>query len=450
MSALFRRVIAFPLLFLSVASVQAQNNGNNNDNTFSGITIDADGVLKTRAPKPFNVAAQKKLQQKFVSEQLSPEMIRAAAQRVISLKALEQAVLTGLEAEPFPLAVRYLCGLQRIDAVVFDPEGRDVLLVGPAEGFAPDAQGRMLGLTSGRPPMQLDDLVVALRAASTGVRTVGCSIDPTQENMARLQQFLRSNSTPSGTGTIQRRFRTMANLLGQQQITLWGVPEDSHFALALVDADYRMKRISLGLDPSGVPGITSQLSLRRPHGNSLQRWWFVPMYEPIEVNSQQSVYRLKGPRARLLAQEELTDSSGRRVDASTTRESTQEFARRFSEHLPELAAKSPPFAELQNLYDLFMAAAIIRKDPGEHLRGWEMATLLSDSRLPLEHYPVPKRIGSESTYRMAHDGLIIGLVGGVTMDSAPVLKETTVVPQLPGERFRESLPAQSWWGDAGL
>ena len=52
------------------------------------------------------------------------------------------------------------------------------------------------GITSGRPVVQLQDVVVALRAFPSGGNAtplIGCSIDPTQEGLAAMQQFLRSN-----------------------------------------------------------------------------------------------------------------------------------------------------------------------------------------------------------------------------------------------------------------
>ena len=54
--------------------------------------------------------------------------------------------------------------LQRIDYVFVFPESKDLVIAGPAEGFAADSTGRVVGVTTGRPPLRLDDLMVALRA----------------------------------------------------------------------------------------------------------------------------------------------------------------------------------------------------------------------------------------------------------------------------------------------
>ncbi len=69
--------------------------------------------------------------------------------------------------------MQYLAGLQRIDYVFVFPEAHDIVIAGPAEGFAEDGAGRTVGLTTGRPPLRLDDLMVALRAVKRG-DDVGC------------------------------------------------------------------------------------------------------------------------------------------------------------------------------------------------------------------------------------------------------------------------------------
>jgi Protein of unknown function (DUF1598). len=429
-----------------------QNGGNQFDNGLGGVggvLIDAEGIVRLRTDRPVSSAALKKQLSRFAQEALPANIVTESPARVVSLRQLEALLAKSVEENTnLPLEARYLAGLQRIDTIVFDSENRDVYLVGPAEAFGPDAQGRMLGVNSGRPTLMLEDLIVALRASGLESGTIGCSIDPTPENMQRLQEFLRQNSTPAVAGQVQQRFRMMANVLGNQVITVWGVPENSHFALAIVEADLRMKRISLGLDPAGVPGIRSHLSLLRPQGNSLQRWWFVPMYDPLETNPQRTVFHLKGQRVKLLAQEEISDASGRRSDAAMTRQSTEKFAQLFTKHFQELADRSPPFAELQNLYDLAVVATLIRIEGPRHLGDNSFPVMMASSEVALPHYPAPKSVPSSSTFRSAGAGTMLGLVGGVTIDISPVVQATQVTLQETSANFRDVVKNQALFGDS--
>src|SRR5690606_11032672 len=147
--------------------------------------------------------------------------------------------------------------------------------------FAPDVQGRMRGVTTGRPPLHLEDLVVALNGAFAGTGAIGCSIDPDPTRLASMGEFIRNNSSVTTPAGAAKRYQRMAEILGLQNVSLFGVPEDSHFANVLVEADFRMKRISLGVEPSGVRGLRSHLALLQPNGNSIQRWWFIPFYDAI-------------------------------------------------------------------------------------------------------------------------------------------------------------------------
>ena len=67
------------------------------------------------------------------------------------------------------------------------PDSGDIVIAGPAEGWFRDISGPVVGLTSGKPVLELQDLIVALRAYPPGQHQdplIGCSIDPTPEGLA--------------------------------------------------------------------------------------------------------------------------------------------------------------------------------------------------------------------------------------------------------------------------
>ncbi len=171
-------------------------------------------------------------------------MDRAAGLRKVSLAGLEREIQKCADSgQPLPLAVQCLAGLQGVQYVLVYPEDKDIVLVGPAEGWKVDDQGNFVGARNGRPVMMLDDLVVSLRAAAASTRTVmACSIDATKEGVQRLQAASRN---PSPDPRIAAA--AMEQNLGPQKVTIHGVPETSHFAQVMVAADYHMKRVLAGL-----------------------------------------------------------------------------------------------------------------------------------------------------------------------------------------------------------
>ena len=80
--------------------------------------------------------------------------------------------------------MRYLAGMQRVQYVFVYPQHNDIVLAGPGEGWKLNAQGEVVGITTNRPVLLLDDLKVALRSIEA-VQTTGisCSIDPTPDGM---------------------------------------------------------------------------------------------------------------------------------------------------------------------------------------------------------------------------------------------------------------------------
>lgn len=432
----------------------AQNNGNGNNNA-NGIVIDVEGVVRpdlTRAPSP---ALARRQQEAFASEHLSSDVRALSEMRMVSLPRLERAIQTALDAgEPLSEEIRYLAGLQRIDYVFVNPAEGDVVLAGPAEGFAPDAGGRMRGLTTGRPPIPLDDLLAAWRSVFRGEDSIGCSIDPDQDRLARLQEFASQNNSPTSTSGARRRYSQLAEILGMQDVVIWGVPADSHYGRVLIEADYRMKRISLGAEPSGVRSVRSHLALLAPNGNSMQRWWFAPYYEAIYASEDGNAFQITGQRVQLLSQEEQIGDDGSRSDTAFTRASTQAFARQFTENYAELAAASPVFAELQNLFDVAVVAALLRKENVLERVDWRGDLFGDADRLPLESLPVPDSVPSEATTRPVQRGMMLGLVGGVTLDPHQVA-ETLTRQAAAGENAAAVLqprvipPADAtrWWWD---
>jgi hypothetical protein len=435
---------ALGLILPSVVCAQFNGGG--------GILIDADGVVTSAVPERLSAAMQRRQREAFINDNLPVELHEFTEHRVISLAALEQAFLAAVEAEePIPGPVMCLGGLQRIDYVFVSPEDRDIALAGPAEAFAPDEFGRMVGVTTGRPCLRLDDLVVALQVMHQQNTSLGCSIDHDEERLAELQRFNQQNSGAATPAVIAQRYQRMAEILGMQHVSVWGAPADSHFARILVEADYRMKRISIGVEPSGVRGVSSYLSLLGLNGNNMQRWWFMPLYDAVHVSEDGLAYQFVGQRLQLMAQDEVADAQGNRTDAAFTRASTQRFAQQFTEHYEELAEKQPVFADLQNLFDLGVTAALIRRHNLAEEAGWDMAGLLNPPEDVFPTFTAPQSVPSEAMSRRV-GGYLLGVIGGVTLDPHPVIEHLSHDPEaaalistLRSETFAKRTGGHFWW-----
>jgi len=327
------------LLLVSYSPVQAQNGGGFGGGgagggggggfgagNAGGILIDADGLVKTVFKKGKASRLDQKKRLAFAKKNLNEDVSAASELRKISLVRLEAAINKHLEQKtPFSAEIELLAGLQRIDYLFVYPEKNDIVIAGPAGGFAPDALGRAVSVETGRPVFRLDDLIVAMRAGQRG-EEIGCSIDAVPENLANVQKFLSRNNSAASVSTIRGRYQKMARILGNQKIRIFGIPADSHFGVTFAEADILMKRMSIGLEPSKVSGFRSHLAMLGRTGNSMQRWWFTPMYDAFQTTDDRTVFQFSGQRLQLLAQEEIAEA-GIRKDAATTRVSTTAYAK---------------------------------------------------------------------------------------------------------------------------
>ena len=418
----------------------------------AGVMIDPAGAFMTRYDKTLGTAVDKKRREALAESTLPADLNRPSESRKVSLRRLEESIRRALAAgETLSEPQQYLAGLTRVDYVFVRPPGSDggggdVVLAGPAGGFAADAIGRVVSNDSGRPTLRLADLLAAVRAAPG--EQIGCSIDPVPQRQAAMASAVAGAGPSRSVAQAKNLYRQLADILGDQTVRVFGVPPGSPTGVTLVEADYRMKLIALGLEPSNVRGLPSHLSTIRPGANSAQRWWFVPSYEPVLVNADRTAFALSGPRIRLLAQDEVIGPGGAKTSAGRVSESNEAWANRFSEAVPQLVEQRPVFAALQNVVDLAVVAELVR---GERLAarvGWS-ADLLTDPRaLPIPEGPAPRTVKTAFNTKSAGRGLVIGLIGGgVTIRADQALRTAGVVPdrtgRLDAERSAAFNPAGS-------
>lgn len=455
----------FLMLCLStVCLAQGNNNGNNNgggnqnnnQQNAGGITIDADGVIAA----PFRVTQnsqqlnQRRLQA-IAAQSLPSDLNQKSEFRKISLVQLEK-ICQEFKAknEPLPAEVQYLAGLWRIDYLFVDREHNDLIIAGPAEGFAANAQNRVVGVETGRPPIRLDDLVVALQSQDRGLIT-GCSFDAKPDNLARMNDYIRRTNSASSAATATTRFKTMAQILGMQDVSVTGVPAGSHYARILVEADYMLKRISIGLEPSGIREIKSHLATLRGGGNSTQRWWFTPLYDAFTTTAERDAFQFSGQRLQMMSQEEFVNQAGQRTDAAQTRLSTTKYAQQFTKYFSKLADLHPTFAELQSITDLTVLAALIRKERLDQQVGWAHPFFAAESDYLIPVGNIPKQVPTAMNYKKAGRLMICLVGGGVTVNARAVVNQTEFITSRDNSLDQKKAaglergqkPTGRWWWD---
>jgi hypothetical protein len=451
MSDIFRSMTAVLVLCnwcFAQNNNQGQNNQGQNNQFPGGILINADGVIGSPQARRVNPALEQKRLQALAGQQLPSEMATASELRKVSLVRLEQqlqkAVDAGKDIDP---KLRYLAGITQLQYVFAVPETGDLVLAGPAEGFAPLQDGRVVGVETGRPVLTLDDLLVMLRLASMR-QSLGCSFDPEPSRLANAQAWNDANSSPASLNVARQRFYQMAKVLGNWNVTIFGLPKSCHAAVTAVEADYQMKRLALGLDRPRIRGFRSYLDMAKPGGNTMRRWWFAPRYEVIERSADGHVFHISGPRLQLLSQDELVDAQGNRSDAAFTEITAEKYTQQFNKHMPALCQQVPSFAGIQNLFDLAVACALIRSNDLQSVVGWEPTLLLDEKALPVQKYTVPMEVPSLVNVKSVSRSLLLGVTGGgVTIVPDRIIRRTNVLPAERTPVIQVDDAVASWWWD---
>lgn len=386
------------------------------------------------------------------------ELARPSTFRVVSLRRLETALDRyraeggNLDCDQLPGELRFLAGLYQIDWVLCPRDTHDIWLVGGAGAWVAHETGRPIADPGGRPVLELDDLVVALRYAFPNQPTddfIGCSIDPTAAGMTAVERLLRQNRRMEAS-RANPLARALEQAAGPQAITIFGIPPETRFAQKLVSADYRLKRLALEHDPPPVPAWKSfpQLLAQRGVMGQVpqQRWWFAPARRALRVSDDRETWRIDPQPLQVRTARRLADGE---PETAATREATQ-FAELATRLLPDVVARMPIFADLQNLLALALAAEIVRDRAGNSVQAWHPDLLLDSARIRTWQGTIPRQTAPLAQVRPGGKGAWICTVsGGVELRTEELV---SAADPLPGSGGIPRLPAppeqdDQWWWD---
>lgn len=456
--------------FTTPLPAQAQNDGVGGAATTVqlptfGVAIDAEGVLDV---KTFSDPGGKLRLERMaaVKADLPADQRKFSKLRKISLRRLEAAIAERLKAgKPLDAELRYLAGLQRVQfAFCYETSGDepgDIVLAGPAEGWFADPSGRIVGVTTQRPVILLEDLAVALRAFNPSKKDrpfLGCTIDPTQEGLARAMEFQKT--VPRSVPDAAREEATvrlaggMREALGMAQIRTFAVSPRTHFAQVLIEADYRMKRIAIGLEPPPVRMVTFLSALESPKEATLQRWWFTPDYDCVRASDDRLAMELIGQGVKLQTEDIRLGPDGKMTAvAEKPGKASRLYCEAFTKKYEEISTASPVYAQLRCMMDLSIAAAFLRKHDFYAKSNWRGEILRDEKSVPCETLPAPKQVACGVNALWKGNRLLVPAGGGVSIVPDDALEEKHLQPdrngavkavrgEIGGER-----DGKGWWWD---
>lgn len=378
--------------------------------------------------------------------------------RLVSLPRLEAHVKSLLaEGKAIPEDVASLAGLNEIHFLFVFPETHDVVIGGPASDWKIDENGRSVSVVNNRPTLQFDDLVTLSRTFSgSGTGFFMCSIDPKPEQVKAVRDYVQKNQLTSSNA---RKFTDkLEDVLGLQNVTVQGIPQDSRVAQVIVDADYQMKLVGIG-ERKGAPGMKSYFELagrddRRGSSMDALRWWMTAGYESIMVSPDQQAFEFTGREVQCQSENQIVGNDGSRKGTGKADGANAEFAKLFTEHLPALAAQDVVFADLQNVFDLGLATALIHAMNLDEKAGWQSEVLAINGAYTPNKVEVPGELMTAANSRVYRTGeIVVQVAGGVRVDLRGVVQNPEnfdVKPEVAQDAAKANPIGQNgqWWWDA--
>ncbi len=336
----------------------------------TGVRVDPTGLLSrlTRTEET------KRLQELGIQSRqasLNADMAVDSSLRMVSLTRLEQAVAERLaRGEPVVESMRNLAGLYRIQHVFVYPETGEVVIAGPAAGWQYTAQGLPLSTRGSEPTLQLDDLVTVLRTFSAGGEGIfGCSINPRQEGLRDLKAYVEQSQAkgPISSTSVRSWVNQLQRKLGLQDVEIYGVPAASRVARVIVEADFRMKLIGIGKLNGGaeIPNYFDLMTSEQVADvSSLDalRWWLSLQCEAVLKSENNQAFQIQNSSVLCQSENQFVNAQGERIQTGQAEATNRLFAANFTEHFNKLAQQDPVFADLRNVFDLALVAALIQKE----------------------------------------------------------------------------------------
>jgi len=429
----------------------------------TGVWVDPSGTLRSVTPQEANDLATLRDAGKPRAGQ--EDARRSSPMRMVSLPRLEKCVQLRLAAGQQPTEeMQVLAGLNRIRCVLIYPESGDIVLAGPAGDWTDGPEGAIVNAENGRPVLRLDDLVVVFRQMLSGPDAkFGCRITPREENLAQLQEFLqRTQGHPINPEFRRAWLDQLRRKVGKQDIEVYGLDPRTRAAQVIVEADYRMKLVGMGLE-RGVPGVDSYLKMVKvgpghpPPPMTVLRWWFTLNYDAVQCSPDRLAFTLRGQGVKVESENEFLTAQGQQVHTGTSDELNRKFARSFTEHFEQLCDKYPVYGELRNIFELAIVGALIREEAAGEKVGWHLTCFGDPQAYQVELTEAPKEVESVVNCRVIGGRTIIaGVSGGVRVSPESIVCRQSIGVSQDSKRQSQrsgaaansrKLANDRWWWD---
>ncbi|MCA9267643.1 MAG: hypothetical protein KDA41_04205, partial [Planctomycetales bacterium] len=167
-------------------------------------------------------------------------------------------------------------------------------------------------------------------------------------------------------------------------------------------------------------------------------------------------FEFVGQGVKVLSENEMLNERGERVHTGASDELTRRFAHTFTEKFDDLSKKYPVYAELKNIFDLALVAALVRSEDLPTQVDWRLTHFGDDERFAVEMGVAPREVETIINHRVVSGNQILaGVSGGVAFRPQPLVAQSAVKTDASGDLDHgrkegsapAALPQGVWWWD---
>ena len=151
------------------------------------------------------------------------------------------------------------------------------------------------------------------------------------------------------------------------------------------------------------------------------------------------------------SENEFLTAQGQRVSSGGADAVNTEFASRFTKHYTKLAERDSVFADLQNVFDIALVAAIIQHEGLDRAVGFDRGVFASAGAYQPMRYEPTTEVMSVVNHRVYNGkDIVVQVAGGVRGDVMKVARSQAnqKTADLGDVKDSTTTAGDSWWWDA--
>jgi hypothetical protein len=167
-------------------------------------------------------------------------------------------------------------------------------------------------------------------------------------------------------------------------------------------------------------------------------------YGALVTDADGLAWEIRTSGVQAMTEDEFIDASGARTRSGQANPLAKKWADNMTAHYDELSTRDSIFGQLRNCMDMAVLAALISQHNLAEKASCPM-TLLLNRDLPIDIFPAPQHVDTQTSVVQKGNDWIIAASGGVQINPWQALESPATEPKLGEARAKSTPPNNHWW-----